>query len=178
MKQPVFLAFIHCLFWKKYFYKDCGGLHVCTLYSKVMDCLNSQAASRRSHEGGYDYSSSRYEYGSDKSSYSNEDRGRPVYREDRRPSADRRDEYHSPRSREPSGSSMPPPSVPVRGTAYRTRAGIRGRGITRVYTRRPTDVSLAARKRSLIETYAAKRRILTGRTQDYFKKLKSIKLRR
>ncbi|XP_034233217.1 uncharacterized protein LOC117640631 isoform X2 [Thrips palmi] len=137
------------------------------------------AASRRSHEGGYEYSSSRYEYGSEKSGYSNEDRGRPVYREDRRPSADRRDDYHSPRSRDPSGSSMPPPAAPTRGVgSYR---GVRGRGIVaRSYpARRPTEVSssLAARKRTLIESYAAKRRILTGRSQDYYKKLKSIKLR-
>lgn len=100
-----------------------------------------------------------------------------MYREERRASADRRDDYHSPRSREPSGSSMPPPPGPVRGSSFRSRGGgIRGRGVTRVYTRRPTDVSLAARSRTLIESYAAKRRILNP--QDYYKKLKSIKLRR
>lgn len=139
----------------------------------------SPASSRRSHDGGYEYSSStRYEYGSDKGSYSSEDRGRPMYREERRPSADRRDDFHSPRSRDPSGSTMPPPSGPVRGGSYRSRgAPIRGRGVTRVFTRRPTDVSLAARKTRLIEAYAAKRRILTGRSQDYYKKLKSLKLR-
>ncbi|KAK3907616.1 Eukaryotic translation initiation factor 3 subunit A [Frankliniella fusca] len=139
----------------------------------------SPASSRRSHDGGYEYSSStRYEYGSDKGSYNSEDRGRPMYREERRPSADRRDDFHSPRSRELSGSTMPPPSGPVRGS-YRSRgATVRGRGVTRVFTRRPTDVSLAARKTRLIEAYAAKRRILTGRSQDYYKKLKSIKLRR
>ncbi|XP_067008470.2 uncharacterized protein [Anabrus simplex] len=144
----------------------------------------TQASSaRRTHEGGYeggaDYSN-RYSYSDDKEGYG--------YREERRPTGgfrDRsRDEY-SHRKQEPLEVSMPPPSSgssryvsSVRGS-YRGRIRTRGfRGISKLSLARRTS-SFLARKRSLVDPNAVRKRIVSARTQaDTLRRLRILKLRR
>nr|CAD7424690.1 unnamed protein product [Timema monikensis] len=118
-----------------------------------------QASSgRRSHEGGYsgasDYTN-RYSYSEVKGGYG-EERGRGGYRDERRSSAtagfrDRSRDDYSHRKSEDSG--MPPPSsAPMRHLStrgsYRGRISTRGRGMSRIMTRRTEPFFL--RKRGLL----------------------------
>nr|CAD7256739.1 unnamed protein product [Timema shepardi] len=148
-----------------------------------------QASSgRRSHEGGYsgasDYTN-RYSYSEVKGGYG-EERGRGGYRDDRRSSAtagfrDRSRDDYSHRKSEDSG--MPPPSsAPMRHLStrgsYRGRISTRGRGMSRIMTRR-TEPFFLRKRGGFDSSYALRKKVLTSRTQmENLRRLRLLKLRR
>nr|CAD7590309.1 unnamed protein product [Timema genevievae] len=148
-----------------------------------------QASSgRRSHEGGYsgasDYTN-RYSYSEVKGGYG-EERGRGGYRDERRSSAtagfrDRSRDDYSHRKSEDSG--MPPPSsAPMRHLStrgsYRGRISTRGRGMSRIMTRR-TEPFFLRKRGGFDSSYALRKKVLTSRTQmENLRRLRLLKLRR
>lgn len=139
-------------------------------------------AAHRSHESGYgdvnDYMNRSYSgYGGDMESK----------RMSRGYSGDRRSFYRDERERTRSNDyqyTKPVASLSVTPRRSSTRGSLRGRTFSKSrevrggFRRSDSYKGAIAKKRALSESYAVRKRILSGRTQEYLRRLKLYRIRR